>query len=74
MEDFVAVSDLNSADLAQEISVKNFSIWPRDCFCSSLVKNVAACCPCLKSLPEAKVKRFSLITVLVRVPIPAQTS
>ena len=32
MEDFVAVSDLNCADLAQEVSVENFSMWPRDCF------------------------------------------
>ena len=33
MEDLVAVSDLNCADLAQEVSVeKNFSMWPRDCF------------------------------------------
>jgi hypothetical protein len=27
------------------------------------VKNVAAFCPCLKSLPEAKVKRFRLIVL-----------
>ena len=33
MEDFVAVSDLNCADLAQEVSVKNFNMWSRDCFC-----------------------------------------
>ncbi|KRY66817.1 hypothetical protein T11_13570 [Trichinella zimbabwensis] len=29
-------------------------MWPRDCFCGILVKNVATFCPCLKSLPEAK--------------------
>jgi hypothetical protein len=34
MEDFVAVSDLNCADLAQEVSVKNFNMWSRDCFCA----------------------------------------
>ena len=28
-----------------------------------LVKNVAAFCPCPKSLPEAKVKRFRLIAL-----------
>jgi hypothetical protein len=28
-----------------------------------LVKNVAAFCPCLKSLPDAKVKRFILIAM-----------
>ena len=59
MEDFVAESDLNYADLAQKVSSKkNFSMQPRDCFCGILVKNVAAFCPCLKSLPEAKVKRL----------------
>ena len=25
-------SDLNSMDLAEEVSVENFSMWPRDCF------------------------------------------
>ena len=43
MEDFVAVSDLNCADMAQEVSVeKNFNVCPRDCICGILVKNVAA--------------------------------
>ena len=43
MEDFGAVNDFNCADLAQEVSVeKNFSMWPRDCFCSILVKNMAS--------------------------------
>ena len=37
---------------------KNFIMWPRDCSCGSLVKNVAAFCPCPKNLPEAKVKRL----------------
>jgi hypothetical protein len=49
MEDVVAESDLNCADLAQEASVENFSIWFRDCFSGILVKNVAAFCHCLKS-------------------------
>ena len=62
MEDFVAGSNLNCVDLAQEISKeKNFSMWHKDCFCGILVKNVATFCPCLKSLPEAKVKRLILI-------------
>ena len=39
---------------------KNFSMWPRGCI---LVRNVAAFCPYLKSLPEAKVKRFILIAL-----------
>jgi hypothetical protein len=46
MEDFVAVSDLNCADLTQEVSMeKNFSMWPRNCFCVILVKNVATFLP-----------------------------
>jgi hypothetical protein len=32
MEDFVAESNLNCTDLAQEVSEENFSMWPRDCF------------------------------------------
>jgi hypothetical protein len=64
MEDFVAGSDLNCVDLAQEISKeKNFRMWHIDWFCGILVKNVATFCPCLKSLPEAKVKRLRLITL-----------
>ena len=34
-----------------------------DCSCDVLVKNVAALCSCLKSLPKAKVKRFILIAL-----------
>ena len=64
MKDLVAKSDLNCTDLAQEVSVeKNFSMWPRDCFCSILVKNMAAFCPCLNSLHKAKVKSLRLITL-----------
>ena len=63
MKDSVTVSDLNYADLAQEVSEKNFSMWCRDYFCGILVENVAVFCPCLKSLPEAKVKRVILIAL-----------
>jgi hypothetical protein len=67
MEDFVAESDLNCSDLAQEVSLeKNFSMWPRDYFCDILVKNVTFC-PCLKSLPEANIKRFILILLMKEV-------
>ena len=62
MEDFVAKDDLNCGTLALEISEKNFDMCLRDCSCDILVKNVAAFCPS-KSLPEAKVKRFRLITL-----------
>lgn len=37
-------------------------MWPRDCSCDILL-NVAAGCPCLKSLPEPKVKRFIFIAL-----------
>jgi hypothetical protein len=62
MEGIEDEENLNCTDLAQEVSVeKSYSMWPRDCSCGTLVTNVAAFCPCLKSLPEAKVKRFILI-------------
>jgi hypothetical protein len=64
VEDFVAGSNLNCVDLVQEISKeKTFSMWHKDCFCGILEENVATFCPCLKSLPEAKVKRFGLIAL-----------
>ena len=44
-EDFVAGSNLNCDDLAQEISKKNFRMWHKDCFCGILVKNVATFLP-----------------------------
>ena len=63
MEVIVAVSALNCANLAQEVSVdKNFSTWPTDCF-SRILVNVAAFWHCPKCLPEAKVKRFRLIAL-----------
>jgi hypothetical protein len=64
MEDLVAGSNLNCVDLAQEISKENnFRMWHENCFCGILVKNVATFCPCLKILPEAKVKRLRLIAL-----------
>ena len=64
MEDFVAEGDLNCGTLSLEVSEENnFNTWPKDCYCDILVKNVAAFCPCLKSLLEAKVKRFILIAL-----------
>jgi hypothetical protein len=71
MEDFVAGSNLNcNLNLAQKISnEKNFRMWHKDCFCVILVKNVATFCPCLKSLPKAKVKRLRLIALkLLKMP------
>jgi hypothetical protein len=66
MEEFVSGSNLNCIDLAQEISKeKTFSMWHKDCFCGILVENVAIFCPCMKSLPEAKVKRLGVIALIV---------
>ena len=39
----------------------------RDRSCDILVKNVAAFCPCPKSLPEANVKSFGLIPLVEEV-------
>jgi hypothetical protein len=63
MEDFVAGSDLNCVDLAQEISKgKNFRCGIKT-FCGILVKNVPTFCPSLKSVSEAKVKTLRLIAL-----------
>jgi hypothetical protein len=51
---------LNSWGLTQKVSEeKNVNMWPTNCFCDVLVKNMAAFCLC----PEAKVKRFRLIVL-----------
>jgi hypothetical protein len=63
MNIFVAENNLNCVDLVLEVSVKIFSMWPRGCFCSILVKNMASFCPCLKSLLEAKEKRLTLLAL-----------
>jgi hypothetical protein len=65
MEDFITESDLNCADLAQEVSEENFNVWSKNCFVVLQLKkkNVAAFYHYLKSLPEAKVKRFRLIAL-----------
>jgi hypothetical protein len=45
MEEFVAEGDLKCENLALGVSKgKNFTTWPRDCFCDVLVTNVAAFC------------------------------
>jgi hypothetical protein len=42
MEDIGAEGDFNCVDMAQEVSVKkNFSMWPRDCSCDILEKNMS---------------------------------
>lgn len=47
-------------DISEEM---NFNMWLRDCSCNILEKNVAVFCPHMKSLTEAKVKKFILITL-----------
>ena len=55
---------MNSWGLTQKVSEeKNVNMWPTNCFCDVLVKNMAAFCPCLMSLPKAKMKRFRLIAL-----------
>ena len=57
-EDSGAEGDLDFGGLAREVSEeRNFSMLPRG-RSYVLVENVAAFCPCMKSLFEAKVKRF----------------
>ena len=63
IEDIDAEDGSNSGGLAQEVSEKNFSMLPGDRSCDILVKNMVTFCPHLKSLPEAKVKRFRLIAL-----------
>jgi hypothetical protein len=64
MEDFVTESDLNCADLAQDISVENFNMWHRHYFCGILEKNVVTFDLCLsESPPETKEKRFRLFAL-----------
>ena len=60
IEDRGAEGYLNCGGLAQEISEdKNFYKLPKDHSCYSSVKNVAAFCLCLKSLPEANMKSLN---------------
>ena len=46
MVDFVAEGDLNCGSLALEVSEeKNFSMWPRDCFCGIFFKKCGCFVP-----------------------------
>ena len=42
MEDFVTESDLTVQTWPKVSVEKNFSMWPRDCFCGILVKSLVA--------------------------------
>ena len=54
--------------LAQEIlEDKNISKWPRDHSCNILTMNVAAFCPCPKHLPEAKLRKFELMSLAEKI-------
>lgn len=57
MEDRYTEGELEFGGLTVEVSEENFSMLPRDCSCYVLVKNGCFCLH-LKSLPEAKMKRF----------------
>ena len=53
---------LNYRTLAQAVlEEENINMCPRGHSCGILVKNMAAFCPCLKSLSELQVKRFGLV-------------
>ena len=74
VEEVDSENELNYEDLDQDISVKIFSMWFRNCFCSIVVKNVVTSCPGLKSLPKAKVMRFRSIALTKEVSkSPAET-
>ena len=50
--------------LVQEVSEgKNVNVWLRDSSWAILVKDLNAFCLCLKSLPEAKVRKFRLLVL-----------
>jgi len=62
LEDLVAEGDFNCGSLTQKISVENFNMWPTEnfnmwCFGG---KYDYFFWSCLKSLPEAKMKRLRL--------------
>ena len=61
MEVSSAEGDLNCGRLAQEVSEKSVSMWPRDCAYDILEKNMTAFHPCPRFLPEANLKSFGLI-------------
>ena len=51
-------SDSESDFIPRDFRGNNFSIWARDCSSNVFTKNAAALCLCLKTLAEAKVKKF----------------
>ena len=42
MENIGAKDDLNYADLVQEVTGENATMWPKNCFCDILVENMGA--------------------------------
>ena len=57
MENSGAECDLNYGDLTPRgfQRTRMLGLWPRDCSCEVLAKNLTAFYPCLKCLLEAKV-------------------
>ena len=64
---------MNCVRLAQVASEKNFGMLPRDSSSDVLVTDVTAFGPCSRSLPEAKVKIFRLISLAREVSKRAST-
>jgi hypothetical protein len=63
MEDSIPEGDLNwggGALVKEFLEGKYFNLFPSDQSCNILVKNMAAFCHYLRSLPDAKVKKFRL--------------
>lgn len=63
--------NVSEGDLTQVVSEENFSRFPRDRSYDFWVKTETEFCLCLKSLPEAKVKRFRLLTLGERATHPS---
>lgn len=63
IHDSGAEGNLNCGCLAQEVNM-----WLRDSSYDILAKNLTAFCPCLKSLPEAKVKDFRVFVLANEIP------
>ena len=56
---------MNDVVLSQKVSEqKNFSVLLRHYPCDILGKESQCFCPCLESLPEAKMRSFRLITLI----------
>ena len=53
----------------QEVSEKNFSMYPRDSSYDILETNMEAFCPCQKTWSESKLKSLGLIALAEKITI-----